>query len=79
MTREEAIKILDPETRLEYLVEVEYKAGFRGAGAVADAMKEALDMATAALREQGGSFQNGNDQLGAYGMTMYVSKIVTKL
>ena len=61
MTREEAIKILDPETRLEYLVEVEYKAGFRGAGAVADAMKEALDMATAALREQGGSFQNGND------------------
>lgn len=52
MTREEAIKILDPETRLEYLVEIEYKAGFRGAGAVADAMKEALDMAIAALREQ---------------------------
>lgn len=53
MTREEAIKILDPETRLEYLVEVECKAGFRGAGAVADAMKEALDMAISALRKQG--------------------------
>lgn len=52
MTREEAIMILSPETRLEYLAEIEYKAGFRGVGAVASAINEALGMAISALREQ---------------------------
>jgi hypothetical protein len=34
--------ILDPKTSLEYLAEVEYKHGFRGAVAVSEAMNEAL-------------------------------------
>ena len=52
MTREEAVLILDPETRLKYLTEIEYKAGFAGVGSVSNAVKEALNMAIAALREQ---------------------------
>ena len=34
MTREEAIRILDPETTTEALAEIEYYAGYRGEEAV---------------------------------------------
>ena len=52
MTREEAIRILDPETSSEALAEIEYYAGFRGEDAVAKAVDDACILAVAALREQ---------------------------
>ena len=52
MTREEAIRILDPETRLEALAEIEYYAGFRGDEAVTKAVDDACILAVAALRAQ---------------------------
>ena len=52
MTREEAIRILDPETTAEALAEIEYYAGFRGKEAAIKAVEDACILAVAALREQ---------------------------
>ena len=52
MTREEAIKILDPETTAEALAEIEYYAGFSGQTAKVQAVSEACEIAVAALMEQ---------------------------
>ena len=52
MTREEAIRILDPETSAEALAEIEYYAGFRGKEAAIKAVEDSCILAVAALREQ---------------------------
>ena len=52
MTREEAIRILDPETTAEALAEIDYYAGFRGKEAAITAVEDACILAVAALREQ---------------------------
>lgn len=52
MTREEAIRILDPETTAEALEGIEYYAGFRGKEAAIKAVDNACILAVAALREQ---------------------------
>lgn len=52
MTREEAIRILDPETTAEALAEIEYYGGFRGEEAVSKAVDDACTLAVAALRAQ---------------------------
>lgn len=52
MTREEAIRILDPDTTAEALAEIEYYAGFRGKEAAIKAVDDACILAVAALREQ---------------------------
>lgn len=52
MTREEAIKILDPETSGETLAEIEYYNGFSGKTASVLAVSDACVLAVAALREQ---------------------------
>ena len=52
MTREEAIRILDPETAVETLSEIEYYGGFRGRTKAAQALYDAWILAVAALREQ---------------------------
>ena len=52
MTREEAIRILDPETMVETLAEIEYYGGFRGRTKAAQALSDACILAVAALREQ---------------------------
>ena len=52
MTREEAIRILDPETTGEALEEIEYYNGFNGKTAAVQAVSDACVLAVAALREQ---------------------------
>ena len=52
MTREEAIRILDPETTGEALAEIEYYGGFSGRTAAVQAVSDACILAVAALREQ---------------------------
>lgn len=52
MTRDEAIRILDPETTAEALVEYEYYGGFNGKTAMVNAVNDACEVAVAALREQ---------------------------
>ena len=52
MTREEAIRILDPVTSMDALAEIEYYAGFRGEEAVRKAVDDACILAVAALRGQ---------------------------
>lgn len=52
MTREEAIRILDPETTAEALAEIEYYAGLRGKEAAIKAVEDACILAVAVLREQ---------------------------
>ena len=52
MTREEAIRILDPETTGEALAEIEYYNGFSGKTAAVQAVSDAFVLAVAALREQ---------------------------
>lgn len=52
MTREEAIRILDPETMGETLAEIEYYGGFRGRTKAAQALYDACMLAVPALREQ---------------------------
>lgn len=51
MTREEAIRILDPATTIEALAEIEYYAGFSGQKAKVAACDEACEIAVAAMRE----------------------------
>lgn len=55
MTREEAIRILDPATAFEALAAYEYFGGLRGKRAAAAALREANEMALAALKAQEGS------------------------
>lgn len=52
MTREEAIRILDPETTGEAISEIEYYGGFSGRTAAVQAVSDACVLAVAALREQ---------------------------
>ena len=52
MTREEAIRILDPETTGEALAEIEYYNGFSGNTAAVQAVSDACILAISALREQ---------------------------
>lgn len=52
MTREEAIRILDPETTWEALAEIEYYGGFSGRTAAVQAVEDACILAVDALREQ---------------------------
>ena len=52
MTREEAIRILDPETTWEALAEIEYYGGFSGKTAAVQAVSDACIMAVSSLREQ---------------------------
>ena len=52
MTREEAIRILDPVTSMDALAEIEYYAGFRGQEAVRKAVDDACILAVATIREQ---------------------------
>ena len=52
MTREEAIRILDPETTGEAIAEIEYYGGFNGKTAAVQAVSDACILAVAALREQ---------------------------
>ena len=51
MTREEAAKILDPETTLDAYAKISYYGGFEGESAWQDAVNEACRMGAAALRE----------------------------
>ena len=50
MTKEQAARILDPETRLEALDEIEYYAGFNGEKAKLEAIDEVLRIAARVLR-----------------------------
>ena len=52
MTREEAIRILDPGTTGEAMAEIEYYGGFIGRAAVVQDVLDACVLAVAALREQ---------------------------
>ena len=52
MTREEAIRILDPETTGEALAEIEHYNGFSGKAAAVQAVTDACILAVSALREQ---------------------------
>lgn len=52
MTREEAIRILDPKTSAEALAEIEYYNGFNGKTAAVQAVSDACVLAVAAIREQ---------------------------
>lgn len=52
MTREEAIRILDPETTGQALAEIEYYGGFSGKTTAVQAVSDACVLAVAALREQ---------------------------
>ncbi len=54
MTREEAIRILDPETTAEALVEYEYYGGFNGKNAMVNAVSDACEVAVEALKMQHG-------------------------
>lgn len=53
MTREEAIRILDPETTGKAISGIEYYCGFSGRAAAVRAVSDACVLAVAALREQG--------------------------
>ena len=51
MTYKEAADILDPETSLAALAEIEYYGGFSGQTAVMEAVNEACRVAARVLRE----------------------------
>ena len=50
MTREEAARILDPETTLDTYAKISYYGGFEGENVWQDAVNEACRMGAAALR-----------------------------
>ena len=50
MTREEAAKILDPETTLDAYAKISYYGGFEGESTWQDAVNEACRMGAEALR-----------------------------
>lgn len=52
ISREEAIRILDPATSVEALAEIEYYAGFSDSMAVIKAMHDARRMGAEALRNE---------------------------
>ena len=52
MTREEAIRLLDPNTTREALAEVEYYNGFSGKDACIKAIEDACRLAIEALEKQ---------------------------
>ena len=52
MTREEAIRLLDPNTTIEALAEVEYYNGFSGKDACIEAIEDACRLAIEALEKQ---------------------------
>ena len=52
MTREEAMRILDPETAGEAISEIEYYGGFSGRTKAAQAVSDACILAVEAIREQ---------------------------
>lgn len=52
ISREEAIRILDPATSVEALAEIEYYAGFSDSMAVIKAMHDARRMGVEALRNE---------------------------
>lgn len=52
MAREEAIRILDPDTTGETLTEIEYYGGFKGKTKAAKALYDACILAVSSLREQ---------------------------
>ena len=52
MTREEAIRILDPVTTGEAISEIEYYGGLRGRPAAVQAVSDACILAVEAIREQ---------------------------
>ena len=52
MTREEAIRILDPETALQELGRIAYYGGFKHEHAIQKAIDEAVTLAIEALKER---------------------------
>lgn len=52
MTKDEAIRILDPKTFLEELLKIEYYGGFAGWTKAAQAVYDACILAAEAIREQ---------------------------
>lgn len=52
MTKDEAIRILDPKTFVEELLKIEYYGGFAGWTKAAQAVYDACILAAEALREQ---------------------------
>lgn len=52
MTREEAIRLLDPETTAEAIAEIEYYAGFNAKTASIQAITEACELAVEDMRRQ---------------------------
>lgn len=52
ISKEEAIRILDPVTTIEAMAEIEYYAGFSGSTAVIKAMHDAWKMGAEALRNE---------------------------
>ncbi|MGN1187127.1 MAG: DUF551 domain-containing protein [Lachnospiraceae bacterium] len=52
MTKEEAIRLLDPQTTREALAEIEYYAGFNGKDACIKAIEDACILAIDALEKQ---------------------------
>lgn len=50
MTIQEAIRILDPDTTIEALAEIEYYAGFSGKKAKIHAVDEACEIAVEIMR-----------------------------
>ena len=63
MTIEEAIRILDPETTVEALAEIEYYAGFRGKEAEIKAVEDSFILAVSALREQLAAVDSGDGEV----------------
>lgn len=61
MTHEEAARILDPETSRDALAEIEYYGGFRGEGAVLEAVNEACRIAAEVLKH--GASHHAGDPL----------------
>lgn len=52
MTREEAIRLLDPETTAEAIAEIEYYAGFEAKTASIQAITEACELAVNDMRKR---------------------------
>lgn len=69
MTREEAIRILDPVTTGEAISKIEYYNGFSGRTAAVQAVSDACILAVAALREQ-----EKRNWIPVTGMDEYIAK-----
>ena len=52
MTREEAIRLLDPETTAKAIAKIQYYAGFIGKGVNKQAITEACELAVKDMRKQ---------------------------